>query len=69
LPWDDSDGDCGASSKRPVNVVTGLDPFNTGFLEGAFGIARPNLVLGVPLYLESGAPGGKIIKETWDAMH
>jgi hypothetical protein len=44
-----------------VNVVTGLDPFNTGFLEGAFGIARPNLVLGVPLYLESGAPGGKII--------
>jgi hypothetical protein len=46
----------------PVNVVTGLDPFNTGFLAGAFGVARPNLVPGVPLYLdESNAPGGKII--------
>jgi len=46
----------------PVDVVTGLDAFNTGFLAGAFGIARPNLVPGVPLYLdETGAPGGKII--------
>jgi hypothetical protein len=46
----------------PVNVVTGLDPFNTGFLAGAFGVARPNLVPRVPLYLdESNAPGGKII--------
>jgi hypothetical protein len=45
-----------------VNVVTGLDPFNTGFLGAAFGVARPNLNPGVPLYLhESGAPGGKII--------
>jgi Carboxypeptidase regulatory-like domain/TonB dependent receptor len=51
-----------ARSAPPVNVVTGLDPFNTGFLAGAFGIARPNLVPSVPLYLdESGAPGGKII--------
>jgi len=51
-----------ARSAPPVNVVTGLDPFNTGFLGGAFGVARPNLAPGVPLYVhESNAPGGKII--------
>jgi hypothetical protein len=49
-------------SAPPVNVATGLDPFSTGFLGGAFGIARPNLVPGVPLYLHpSNAPGGKVI--------
>ena len=51
-----------ARSAPPVNVVTGLDPFNTGFLSGAFGVARPDVVPGVPLYLnQSNAPGGKII--------
>jgi len=51
-----------ARSAPPVNVVTGLDPFNTGFLAGAFGVARPDVVPGVPLYLnQSNAPGGKII--------
>jgi hypothetical protein len=47
-----------ARTDPPVSVVTGLDPFNTGFLAGAFGIARLNLV---PGFDESGAPGGKII--------
>ena len=49
-------------SAPPVNVVTGQDPFNTGFLSGAYGVTRPNLVPGVSLYLnESNAPGGKVI--------
>jgi len=51
-----------ARSAPTVNVVTGQDPFNTGFLGGAFGIARPNVVTGQPFYLhESSAPGGKVI--------
>jgi len=55
--------ECRVTRRAPrVNMVTGLDPFNPGFLAGAFGIARPNLVPGVPLYLDvSGALGGKII--------
>jgi hypothetical protein len=51
-----------ARSSPTVNVVTGQDPFNTGFLGGAFGVARPDVVPGVPLYLHpSNSPGGKII--------
>jgi TonB dependent receptor/Protein of unknown function (DUF1275) len=51
-----------ARSAPPVNVVTGQDPFNTGFLSGAYGVTRPNLIPGVPPYLnEPNAPGGKII--------
>jgi len=51
-----------ARSAPPVNVVTGQDPFGTGFLAGAFGIARPNVVPGVPFYLgQPSVPGGKII--------
>jgi hypothetical protein len=51
-----------ARSASPVNIVTGLDPFNTGFLSGAYGTARPNVVPGVSFYLsESNAPGGRII--------
>ena len=51
-----------ARSAPTVNVVTGLDPFKTGFLAGVFGIARPDVVPGVPFYLhESNAPGGKVI--------
>ena len=36
-----------ARSAMPVNVVTGLDPFDTGFLSGAYGVARPDLIPGV----------------------
>ena len=51
-----------ARSAPTVNVVTGLDPFNTGFLGGAYSIARPNVVPGQPFYLKpSNAPGRKII--------
>ena len=51
-----------ARSAMPVNVVTGLDPFDTGFLSGAYGVARPDLIPGVALYLpDSNAGGGKII--------
>jgi hypothetical protein len=34
-----------------VNVVTGLDPFNTEVLSGAYGAVRPNLIPGVPLWI------------------
>jgi len=51
-----------ARSAPTVNVVTGQDPFNTGFLGGAYSIARPNVVPGQPFYLPaSSAPGGKVI--------
>jgi hypothetical protein len=40
-----------ARSAPPVNVVTGLDPFNTEVLSGAYGAVRPNLVSGVPLWI------------------
>jgi hypothetical protein len=36
-----------------VNVVTGLDPFNTEVLSGAYGAVRPNLVPGVPLWISN----------------
>jgi hypothetical protein len=45
-----------AISGRPVNVVTGRDPFPLGFST----VARPDLVVGQPLYLkDAGAPEGK----------
>ena len=51
-----------ARSATTVNVVTGQDPFSTGFLAGAFGIARPNVMSGVPFYLhKSNVPGGRVI--------
>jgi hypothetical protein len=51
-----------ARSAPTVNVVTGLDAFGTGFLGGSFGVARPDVVPGVPFYLhQSGASGGQII--------
>ena len=40
-----------ARSAPPVNVVTGLDPFNTEVLSGAYGATRPNRALGVPLWI------------------
>jgi Carboxypeptidase regulatory-like domain/TonB dependent receptor len=51
-----------ARTAPPVNVVTGLDPFNTEVLSGAFGAVRPNLVLGVPLWIsDPNVAGGKEI--------
>jgi hypothetical protein len=42
-----------ARSAPPVNVVTGLDPFNTEVLSGAYGAVRPNLISGVPLWISN----------------
>jgi len=45
----------------PVNVVTGNNPFG-GALSGASSVQRPDVVPGVPFYLDRpGAPGGKVI--------
>ena len=52
-----------ARSAPPLNVVTGKNPFG-GILAGANSVQRPNVVPGVPFYLdESNAPGGKIINK------
>jgi hypothetical protein len=51
-----------ARSATPVNVVTGLNPFVGTFLSGSSSVQRPDVIPGVPFYLdESGEPGGKII--------
>ena len=51
-----------ARTAPPVNVVTGLDPFNTEVLSGAYGAVRPNLVPGVPLWIsDPNVAGGKEI--------
>ncbi len=51
-----------AGTAPPVNVVTGMDPFGTEVLSGAYGVARPNLVSGVPLWIaNSNVAGGKEI--------
>jgi hypothetical protein len=51
-----------ARTAPPVNVVTGLDPFGTGFLSGASGVARPDLVSGIPLWMaDPSVAGGKEI--------
>ncbi len=50
-----------ARSAPPVNVVTGNNAFNVLF-SGPFSVQRPDVVPGVPFYLDqSGAPGGKIL--------
>jgi len=50
-----------ARSAPPVNVVTGKNPFG-GVLSGANSVQRPNVVPGVPFYLnQPSVPGGKII--------
>ncbi len=50
-----------ARSATPLNVVTGLDTFGL-LLSGNQSVQRPNVIPGVPFYVdESGAPGGKII--------
>jgi len=51
-----------ARTGLPVNVVTGLDTFGTGFLSGADGVARPDLVSGVPLWIaDPDVAGGREI--------
>jgi hypothetical protein len=51
-----------ARSAPTVNVVTGLDPFNTEVLSGTYGAVRPNLVPGAPLWIaDSNVAGGKRI--------
>jgi hypothetical protein len=50
------DGTLRVMSARPVNILTGRDPFGLGFTT----VARPDLVGGQPLYLtDANAPGGK----------
>jgi hypothetical protein len=50
-----------ARSAPPVNVVTGQNPFG-GVLSGSNSVQRPNVVPGVPSYIdERNAPGGKVI--------
>jgi hypothetical protein len=50
------DGTVRAMSARPVNLLTGRDPFGLGFTT----VARPDLVSGRPLYLDdANAPGGR----------
>lgn len=45
-----------ARTATPVNVLTGRDPFGLGFTT----VARPDLVPGVPLYInDSSLPGGR----------
>jgi len=49
-------------SATPVNVVTGKNPFPGTALSGANSAQRPNVVPGVPFYLDQPkAPGGKVI--------
>lgn len=38
-----------ARAASPVNVVTGLDTFNTGIRHDSTGIARPDVILRVPV--------------------
>jgi hypothetical protein len=50
-----------ARSAPPVNVVTGNNPFG-GVLSGASSVQRPDVVPGVPFYLDQpNAPGGRVI--------
>ena len=53
-----------ARSAPPVNVVTGLDVFDTGFLSGVHAVQRPNLISGVPLWIANpDVAGGEEINE------
>jgi hypothetical protein len=50
-----------ARTATPVNVLTGRDPFGLGFTT----VARPDLVPGVPLYInDSALPGGRRFNPT-----
>ena len=51
-----------ARSAPPVNVVTGQNPFPGSVLSGTSSVQRPDVVPGVPFYLNPpNAPGGKVI--------
>jgi hypothetical protein len=51
-----------ARSAPPVNVVTGQNPFAGSVLSGADSVRRPNVVPGVPFYLnQPNTPGGEVI--------
>ncbi|HWY71291.1 MAG TPA: TonB-dependent receptor [Terriglobales bacterium] len=55
-----------ARSAPPVNVVTGINPFGAleSALSGINSVQRPDVVPGVPFYLNSpNAPGGKVINK------
>ena len=59
------DGIFHAQTARPVNVILGTDNLSLGPF--AANVSRPNLVSGIPLYLEgSQYPGGRIINNTPD---
>jgi hypothetical protein len=50
-----------ARSGLPVNVVTGLDPWG-GAVSGLYGVQRPNLVAGAPLWIaDPNVAGGQEI--------
>ena len=48
-----------ARTAPPVNVVTGQDAFGSGFLAGSYGVARPNLVPGAPLWIANPNVAGR----------
>jgi hypothetical protein len=51
-----------ARSAPPVNVVTGQNPFPGSVLSGSDSVQRPDVVPGVPFYIDKPtAPGGKVI--------
>ncbi|MBV8450802.1 MAG: TonB-dependent receptor [Deltaproteobacteria bacterium] len=51
-----------ARTAPPVNVISGQDAFNTGLLYGSTGVQRPDLILGVPLWIsDPDVAGGKRI--------
>jgi hypothetical protein len=53
-----------ARAAPPVNVVTGQDAFGTLVLSGASGVARPDLISGVPLWIaDPNVAGGKRINK------
>ncbi|HWC20374.1 MAG TPA: TonB-dependent receptor, partial [Terriglobales bacterium] len=55
-----------ARSAPPVNIVTGVNPFGAleSALSGINAVQRPDVVPGVPFYLNSPtAPGGKVINK------
>ena len=53
-----------ARTAPPVNVVTGMDPFGTELLSGAYGAARPDLVSGAPLWIAAPkVAGGKRLNQ------
>jgi hypothetical protein len=48
-----------ARSATPVNVVTGKDPYHLGAYTGENGAVRPDLIPGIPLYLDDSNVAGE----------